>query len=352
MGRVQDTTKAYRQRIIAREAQTSDDLTRMYQATWERASGQLSALLDKMQAALDRGDTINPAWLHQEGRLTNLLHFIDAQVNEFGDHSRVIISQLQHDAVNLGNQLAEAQLAGLLPDGVNWTFGRPSPAALHDLYSAMQPGSPLHDLFDEFGGQAADIAKQTLFSGVAMGDGPRQIARDLASNMQMPLNRALTISRTEAFRAFRSAASENYRANSDVLDGWIWTCDLSDRTCIACIEMSGTVHGLDEDLDEHVNGRCTQTPLTKPWADILGPLGIDTSDIPETNADIPSGDDWFNEQDAATQRDILGNAKYNAWQAGDLDLSDLVGHSDDSDWGRAVYEKSLKDLNLDASDYT
>lgn len=766
MGTLQATTKAYRQRIIAREAQASDAIAKLYQATWEHASARISALLDTMQAALDAGEEIKLSWLYEEGRLEKLLNFIGKQESIFGGQSRAIVGQLQHDAIDLGNRLAQAQLEGLVPNGVTWTFGRPSAAALTDLYSALQPGSPLHDLFDEFGGQAADIAKQTLFSGVALGDAPQQIARNLAKSMQMPLDRALTISRTEALRAYRSAATENYRANADVLDGWIWVCDESARTCfpagtniqvrnsvkriedvkigdevlshsgqyrrvyetmhrqyagvlvtiqskdqmvtatsnhpflverqgqlnwveagqlvlgdhvvcqcdctshvinhsgidsfvergiwqpddtitqglqdqcltgilpssfggvmpvntvnfqdgiggwqeevnrisptrqnvflqifntqgfqaktrcffrsclarifaiatnrtkllqsshhrykptyfatlqalhdvgraatflraklpigmsseyfatslaghsdvscmrdpiaaiafnrakfptgvtwncrellptrhtgklwsrvklaafqravgsrvmigrikclaasfadmlhfrmchfascgmgmyrlpkrvtcartepsvspfdpsirdgecraaliantfhiqiiaklayhiqetgpvynleveedhsyvangfvvhncIACIEMSGTVHSVDESMDSHVNCRCTQAPLTKSWADILGPLGTDTSDIPDTTVNIPSGDDWFNSQDEATQRDILGTAKYNAWQQGDLSLSDLVGHSDDPEWGGSIYEKSLKELGLDASDYS
>ncbi len=107
--------------------------------------------------------------------------------------------------------------------------------------------------------------------------------------------------------------------------------------------MHGTEHSLDETLDEHPNGRCSMIPKTKSWADILGPLGIDTSDIPDTSPDIQSGSDWFDGQSEATQRAILG-PKYEAWSNGDFTLDDVVGHASDPVWGSSIYEKPLKEL--------
>ena len=107
--------------------------------------------------------------------------------------------------------------------------------------------------------------------------------------------------------------------------------------------MNGTEHDLSESLDSHPNCRCAPLPKTKSWASILGPLGIDTSDIPETTIQVQSGADWFDNQPAATQQAILGNAKYAAYKAGALKLSDLVYHGHDPDWGGYRQEKSLKD---------
>ena len=80
------------------------------------------------------------------------------------------------------------------------------------------------------------------------------------------------------------------------------------------------------------------TPVTKGWDEIFGPLGIDTSDIPDTNPaqDMQTGSEWFDNQDEATQRQILGNAKYDAWNNGDFTLDDIVGTNDDPDWGKSI----------------
>jgi hypothetical protein len=84
-------------------------------------------------------------------------------------------------------------------------------------------------------------------------------------------------------------------------------------------------------------------PITKSWSDILGPLGIDTSEIPDTRPVMQSGVDWFNKQDEATQKAMLG-AKYDAWKNKKFELSDIVGHSHDKEWGGSIHEKSLKQL--------
>ena len=96
-------------------------------------------------------------------------------------------------------------------------------------------------------------------------------------------------------------------------------------------------------MDTHPNCRCVMLPQTKSWDDILGPLGIDTSNIPDTTIQVQSGSDWLDNQDAATQQSILG-AKYQGWANGDFTLQDIVGYSNSPDWGGTIYEKSLKQL--------
>lgn len=124
------------------------------------------------------------------------------------------------------------------------------------------------------------------------------------------------------------------------------------HNCAACLAMDGSLHDLSETLDSHVQCRCAPVPVTKSWADILGPLGIDTSDIPDAsivNSDYETGAQWLDSQDEATQRAILGNAKYDAYTNGDITLSDLVGTKSDADWGNSIYERSLADALTAAS---
>jgi len=107
-----------------------------------------------------------------------------------------------------------------------------------------------------------------LTRGLALGLGPEVIRRLIQQMMGMVLTRALRIARTEMLRAYREAARRNYQANSDVVKGWIWHSALNERTCAACWAMHGTVHRLEERLDDHVGGRCTAVPLTKTWAEL------------------------------------------------------------------------------------
>ena len=211
-------------------------------------------------------------------------------------------------------------------------------------------GRPLSELFSSFGPDAADKASVALLSG--MTTGPVAVASDLSGVLGTSRSHALTIARTELLGSYRDAQLQNYRANSDVVGEWMWSADKA-SACIACLEMDGETFPLDQDMIEHVCGKCSPLPVTKGWDSILGPLGIDTSDIADTSitASYQSGHDWFLEQDDATQLSILGPAKYNAWTQGDITLDDLAGRRDDGAWGGSIYEKSLKEIGLNARDY-
>jgi hypothetical protein len=88
----------------------------------------------------------------------------------------------------------------------------------------------------------------------------------------------------------------------------------------------------------------------------LGDYGIDTSDADLADppwTDYQSGADWLDEQDAATQRQVFGgNAAYNAWKAGDADLSDFAQTRKSREWGDSIQVASLKSMGLDAADYS
>ncbi|MGH2509660.1 MAG: phage minor head protein, partial [Ktedonobacteraceae bacterium] len=217
--------------------------------------------------------------------------------------------------------------------------------AIASIVGATQAGSPLADLFAGFGNEAAANVAGVLTRGITLGQNPRTIAGDVANALGVSRARALTINRTEMLRAYRGANQETYRANSDVVQQWRWTADKSARTCAACLAMDGQLFNLDVDMGSHPNCRCSPAPVTRSWSDILADSGVDLSGLDDLEPPAPqSGADWFDQQDESTQRAILGNAKYAAYQNGDFALSDIVAHSHDPDWGHSIYEKPLKDL--------
>jgi SPP1 gp7 family putative phage head morphogenesis protein len=220
------------------------------------------------------------------------------------------------------------------------------------LFGKAGDGSPLGALLDSFGEQAGFDARMVLASGIANGVNPKALASQLAQVLETSRSRAQTIARTEMLRSYRDAQILNYRANSDVVNGWMWSADGA-NCCAACMYMDGTTHTNDEWMDSHCNCRCVPLPITKSWADILEPLGIDYSDIPDTSIDLTyeSALERIMQASAQFQRSILGPAKWEAWMRGDLQMSDLVGVKSDAKWGDSIYEKSLKELGLNANDY-
>lgn len=340
--RLQHTVDKYRAALRAHEAQAEQQLEQAYAHVLRTLQPALDKLYDQMVEAMANGQQIPAHFLYEANRLEAIKKLIQGEMDHFGMLSQVQVGQIQHFAVDLGQRSALDMLSATLPEGVRWSFGVPDVKAIANLVGATQRGSPLAELFDGFGREAAEKAGQALITGVTMGWNPRKVAGAVQDALGVSRARALTLSRTSMLNAYRSSNLETYRANDDVCDGWTWVCDLSIRTCAVCIAMSGTFHSLDEEFEGHPNDRCVPVPHTKPWEDILSPLGIDT-DIPETSPNIPSGISWFDQQSASVQRQILGNAKYNAYADGALSLKDLIYHGHDADWGGYRQEKSLKD---------
>jgi SPP1 gp7 family putative phage head morphogenesis protein len=353
VARLQRITRDYRARLLSREADAADALKASYGHIWAGIQPSIDRLSQQMRNAAYSGDPVNAAWLYREQRLQHLQQAFSDGTYHFAQLAQAQTQAVRTWAAYQGQQSAQDLLYGSMPVRVSYTFGVPSPQAMQELTGRLHNGSPVAKLFAGWGEKAAGDAKQTLLSGVALGKHPRQVARDLAQAGQQPLQRALVIARDQMVDTYRSAALETYRANSDVVGQWMWMCDQSANTCAACLAMDGTLHDLDEEMDAHTCCRCAAVPVTNSWADILGPLGIDTSDIPETNiaAGYQTGADWLDQQDAATQDQVLGKAGGAAYRAGDVSLSDFVGHKDDATWGGAYYQRSYSDMGIDPSDY-
>jgi len=299
------TVQQHRTALAQRDKSAADEMARYYTTIWQRAYHRLDELLKKMQAAEDAGKAIKVSWLYESNRLAELMPQIQQEFDMFAQNAEITTRNSILAGFQLGTQDAQRLLLQVFkdaPPGFSKSFNQVPHGALADLVGAFQNDSPLGKLFDGFGADAAQTIKNALVSGVALGKNPRIIAKDIQQALgDDSLARALVIARDQSIRAYRSANSATYQQNADVLDGWIWSADLSSRTCAMCIAMNGTEHGLDETLDSHVECRCAQVPKPRSWSS----LGF--SGIPEADLGIQDGSDWFAQQSEATQRSIIGS---------------------------------------------
>ncbi len=341
--RLQQTIQHYRAALLAQEATAAQRLDRAYQHVLAQLQPHLNALYDAINKKMASGEKIPASWIYERDRLQALKHYVSGEINHFGMLAYTETHQLQQMGVSLGMQSAQALLRESVPPGIHWSFGVPSQDAIERLIGATQKGSPLADLFAGFGSEAATKVGDVLVTGLSLGNGPREVARDVQAALGISRNRALVLSRDQLVKAYRGSALENYRANSDVVSGWIWVAAMG--ACAACSAMNGSEFSLDEELDDHVCGRCARVPKTRDWSEILGSSGIDTSGIEDTSPTFEDGSDAFANFSEEMQRQSLGsNAAYELYSSGQAILQDFVGYNDDPGWGRSIYQKSVKQI--------
>lgn len=245
---------------------------------------------------------------------------------------------VEHSELLVSAQIGDAGIGRLASLGM---FNRVPVEALTELVSVLQSGSPLADLP---GLSKADVRgmSRELVRGIVNGTHSRTIARNIARETGIGRARALTISRTETFRAHREASRLAFQQNQAV-NAWRWVAALGPRTCSACYAMHGTIHSRDEPMGTHPNCRCTMVPV------------VDTSIYSELGVDEPPGIAWQSGEDAFAdasddvQASVLGRDRYALYKAGRLTLEDTVQVTNTKKWGTSRTVKPLKDSERKAA---
>lgn len=335
-GRVFRRAAAFRAELLRGERAAASEIVRAYGNAWKHIEPRVRDLSKRYYEAENAGERISPSWLFQLERLQSVQRQIESEIAGVVQNAEVRIRAEQWNAVEAARRHAEALVEPQLPDGISVSWSRLNREAVADLVGFTSNGSPLRELLDELPEDAGAAVREALISGVVLGQSPYVIARRSRAALGGNMARALRISRTEVMRSYREATLRNYQANAGIVTGWVWHSAVDTRTCPACWAMHGTEHGLDERLDDHVQGRCAMVPRTKSWAE-LGFAGVE-----ETSPQIELGTEAFARLDEAKQRAILGPAALEAYRAGAIKLTDFVGRRTSADWGTMRYARSLK----------
>ncbi len=270
MSRLTDAVNALRRELLQGNSRAAADLFNAHKVAFNATQAQLDRLLKAMAEAKANGAVISQAWLFRQQRLEELQAQASAEMAVFARLAEQRVTSEQQNAVVRSQddtkQLAFAALedAGRVMPAITTNWNRLPVESLTDLVGALQDGSPLRRLFDDFGSQASEGMRKALIAGIATGASPRDIGRQIRQVLDIGLTRAQTIARTETLRAYRSASLRTYEENADVVSGWRWMASLSPRTCRVCLAMHGKVFPLTTPFGSHVNcfpsGTVIQTP--------------------------------------------------------------------------------------------
>jgi SPP1 gp7 family putative phage head morphogenesis protein len=339
MATVLQLAKQFRSGLVQEDKQAANALIRAYGDAYQHIQKDVKRLTDQIEEARRDGSKVSEAWLFREGRLRILKQQVELQVQHFARFADHTILQTQHDAISKALHAAQSMIM-LQVDQSNaeaasgYTFARLPAEQLEVIVGELGDGSPLRARLGRLGPVAAEKAGDVLTRAVALGYGAAQTSRELREALGEPLTDTLRIARTEQMRSARAASIDSYRANSDVVPGWMRIAELDDTTCPICIALHGTRYSTEQDFDTHPNCRCTCIPEV---------VGVERQ--------IQTGSQWFEKQSAKVQLEVLGEQKYAAYHDGKISLMDLVQHTESLDWGGGYRERTLDEALAYAADH-
>lgn len=307
---------------------TVGQVTAAWSRAWDEIAQEWREAVEELVALAEDGQWPTRAQIARSVRAQAALQATSEALTELvRDTNAVVVGDLP-ELVRLAGEHQGKLLAAQLPPGARLPVVGFDPVAVAAMVERTT--QQITALTWPLSAEAEAAMRSSLIRGMAVGANPRVTARDMLKRVKGDFEggraRAENIARTETMDAMRTAAKRAQDANADVLKGWVWTAALDPRTCPACLSMHGRVFPLDEPGPlGHPSCRCARTPVTKTWRE----LGFD---IDEPTEPAQTGIEWFEQQDADTQKAHLGPKRYEAYLAGDYPPEQWAVLRPNPDW--------------------
>jgi SPP1 gp7 family putative phage head morphogenesis protein len=296
-------------------------MAREWIAVQDRLEKDILKLAQELSKKAAAGEVATQAQLWQMDRYQSLLAQTRTQVSRYAGWAEGSVSQEQLEMGLLGQAHAGSAIQAY---GIAGTFDRLQPEVVRAMVGLTGDGSPVKDLLLKGWPDSVDGLTKALLDGTALGWNPRKTAREMQTGVDRGLDRMIRIARTEQIRVYRASTLERFQ-DSGVVTGYKRIAAKQERTCLPCLLLDGTEYDVDEELDDHVNGRCAMVPIVRDYAD----------------PSWPSGRDWFDDLDEDAQARIMGPGNFAKWQDGEVELDDLITRTHDKVWGDSVGVRSL-----------
>jgi SPP1 gp7 family putative phage head morphogenesis protein len=328
---VENALERYRALLLARDADLAESLVSQYARVKSRLQAQIAEAALQIAEAQSRGNAVLTAQrLYQMDRYQELLAAANAETLRFSSLAASQVTQA------VGENLQEGIAAGTDLVRASYLEAGRVVGAFHVLpvdavgfqVGFTQAGTPFGALIRSAAPEMADLLTAQIVEGVATGAPLRTIAQWIKATandtLNMPLNRALVIARTEPLRAYRAANAAQMSAAG--ITQYQRRAALSTRTCPSCLALDGKIYPTDDMFVLHPMCRCVQRPL-----------------LPGITPSGPSGAEWFKSLTEKQQLEIVGPGRMEYLRQGG-DFSRLATVKDDPVWGKTIRQTPLKDL--------
>ena len=249
-------------------------------------------------------------------------------------------------SVNQGS--VDVLLEALSSQGMEWNYYRGN--SLQELINFVQKDAWISKM-NSWASGYADAINQSLVNSFSRGESPSAMARkmrQIATNM--PVTASENLTRTLQLTSYREASRASYLANSTYLEYKIRYAKLDYKTCPACVGLHGTILKLDERVDDHYRGRCTEWVKIKGGKSYPDTMQADSTPGNRNYTKFQTGEEWFSSLSPERQKQQIAFQKspglYDAYKSG-IPLSEFAKDRHDDVFGNQVVVKSLKEIQPD-----
>jgi hypothetical protein len=311
-----------------------EELTELYtrssarlQQAYAGALVQLEETLERLNSQVETNPDVNIRTL---GAYQTLITELTSAGNRFGNFAYGVAIEDADRSIAIGTRSAldlalsnSSQSAAIINE-----WQSVDQLALIEAMSAIDRGS-LRENLETLGTLRATQVDATVLALIAQGKNPTFIARRMSEMLSAPFHWADSVVRTTTLYSWRSATHTNYRANSNIVQGWVWVSSLDMATCLACLTEHGRLYGLNATLNDHHRGRCVPVPYVRgeTWLD-----------------GYPTGEQWFGSLSPEQQRARLGDNVYEAWNRGEVNFSDFRRTYNSDVYGEMIRQASEMEI--------
>lgn len=275
-------------------------------------------------------------WL-TAARRARIMEQLQSEINDAFPRLRRTVDRALREQAAAEAELVVARLrdaAGQLPEDI--PIYRPSSAQLlklvenglpRDVTGRMQQ---IDETISSLKPAAKRRVERAFRDAVVRGDGAGRIAAAVRDAMGVTKNQATVFARTMIQRVANDSARLAYARNAHLVKSLQWMATLDKRTCLQCAQGDGKVYenGDAPVLPAHYLCRCFLAPVVKSWRELGIPAEKANEDIRRLFDGKPASrvtyQTWLREQPAATQKQILGEARYRAWSSDSAKLDDFA----------------------------
>lgn len=312
----------FRNDLIARETQQFNQMA----DRWIELERDIEdSILRLAQDVADAGGTPTPGQLARMRRYQGLIQQIQEELDRYVIE---LVPIIRGEQTIYGQAGKDSALEAVQSQGVTSGWNTLPKEAIENMVGLAGDGSPLRELLRQSYPDAIGRLASILIQGTALGRNPRETARLMRNATRGALNRMMVIARTEQLRVYRTAALDSYRANSDIVQGYVRLCAKQSRTCLGCLADDGSFYTLDEVMPEHPQGRCSMVPSVRGRGQLT----------------FTTGAQWFAAQPRETQLRIAGPERLALLEAGRIDFADLKARKENATWGPSIQPATLEDL--------